>query len=145
MGAALALILAVIVALRLATAAPVALPQDTPAGAFQAYLAAYRDGPLETAYEAFSARVQRQMTFDEFDRVATSWRRDQIGRQRIVLEGVKKRGDRATLRLRVETAGDPGLFGRGGYDWETEIRLVRERGAWRIDDALAGLEPMDEW
>lgn len=134
-----ALVVMAVVALRLADTHPAVLPPDTPAGSIQGYLVAYQAGDLEAAYLHFSSRVQRLLTFDEFERTASDWGDQDLGQQRIELTRVDETGDRATLLLRVESAGG-GLFGSGRYGWDVTIRLVREGGTWHIDQPLAGIQ-----
>ncbi len=140
-----ALLLVAVAALQASTSTRAEFPQDSPAGVFQAYLAACLDDDLVAAYDFFSARVRRQMTFDEFERASTYWGPDQLDGRQIVLDGVVERGDRATLRIRDMHRGDAGLLGRDTHDRELEVRLVREREAWRIDMALVGIDPLDWW
>ncbi len=121
----------------------VELPRDTPAGAVQGYLRAFSSGDLDTAYRAFSARVQRRLTFDSFEAEATAWASDDLDRQHVSLDRVDESPDRATVHLRIGMAGDPGLFGGGQETWEITVRLIREAGAWRIDQPLAGLVSLD--
>jgi hypothetical protein len=119
------------------------LPRDTPAGTIQAYLRAYQSGDLDTAYQAFSARVRRQLSFSSFADDATGWAADELGRQPVALGRVDEYPDRATVHLRIGGAGDPGLLDGGQDTWEMTVRLVHEGGAWRIDQPLAGLTSLD--
>jgi hypothetical protein len=119
------------------------LPRDTPAGSVQAYLRAYQSGDLDAAYQAFSARVRRQHTFSSFEQDATGWAADELDRQHIALGRVDEYPDRAIVHLRIGAAGDPGLLDGGQDTWEMTVRLIREDGAWRIDQPLAGLYSLD--
>jgi hypothetical protein len=118
-------------------------PADSPEAAFQAYYTAWEARDLDTAYGLLSERVRAQVTADRYwqDDRDYGWSRDQ-GR-RVVLVGSHVTGDRAALHLRVDEASQGGPFGATDtWSWDTNVVLVREDGAWHVDNYLAGLEPM---
>lgn len=140
-AAALAVLLLALAAVRFLSATPAGYPADTPAGVFQRYLVAYRAGDVPAAYEHFSVRVRTSLTLDELERAQADQWDPSGGDQRVLLDRVDQSGERATLHLRVQSqSGGRGLLDSGIYDWELRVRLVREGGAWRIDEPLAGLQ-----
>ncbi|MDQ2965084.1 MAG: hypothetical protein M3R57_04495 [Chloroflexota bacterium] len=138
-GAISALIVVAAAIIVVGSRGPTVYPADSPEAAFQAYYAAYEIGDVEAAYGQFSSDVQGRISLHEYRRMDAegSWQRDQ--ERRVVLERVDRSGDRTTLRVRADYFSPGGL---GGNTWSSDynIRLVREGGAWRIDDALVGLE-----
>jgi hypothetical protein len=115
----------------------------TPEGAFQAYLAAWDARDLDGAYATFSGRVQRQLTIDEYRATARDFQYDSGRERRVVLLDSTVNGDEATLELRVDELGGGGIFGaRSVWSREITVDLVREAGSWRLDMALANLEPV---
>ncbi len=138
-GALIALaVLAVAVVTIRPSGAPV-YPPDSPEAAFQSYLIAWEADDLETAYGYFSTTVRATVSLTEYRRMAAdfAWQRDQ--ERRVVLDGVNRSAERATLRLRIEEFSDDGLGGNR-YSSDREIRLVLEAGAWKIDEPLAGVD-----
>jgi hypothetical protein len=62
--------------------------------------------------------------------------------RRVVLDRVETDGDATLLHLRVETFSHGGLSA-DRYAYPREIRLVKESGAWQIDELLVGTEAME--
>jgi hypothetical protein len=118
-------------------------PADSPEGTFQRYLNAHEEDRVDEAYGFFSARVQRTMSLENYRRATWDQARYQEDGHRLVLHEVDVRGERATLHVRVEES-DGGLFG-GGYEWDEQIRMVREDGEWRVDSLLVGMMPFEDW
>jgi hypothetical protein len=121
---------------------PVGLyPADTPEGTFQRYLEAFQMEELETAYGYLSAREQQHVSFERFSRAADDYRRWGPYDERLTLERVDIRGERATVHLVAHYPGG-GPFS-GGWQEPLSIRLVREPDGWRIDEPLIGTQRWD--
>lgn len=139
-----AIVALVVVALIVAVALP-NRPTDYAAGspeaAFQDFYEAWETGDIEAAYDHLSSTVTAEMTLSEYRRMDAdwSWQRDQG--HRLVLLNVDVSADRAVLHIRVDQFSEGGLTGER-YSYERSVRLVRERGAWLIDEALVGIEPV---
>jgi hypothetical protein len=120
---------------------PDQFPADSPQAALQAYLQAFDDGDYEAAYASFSADVRGQMSLQDFERAATDYHLYATESRGVLYDGVATDGDeRATLQLTVEVSYGDVLFA-DRYSYPTEVRMVREDGAWRIDQALVHLDP----
>ena len=115
--------------------------EDTPEGTLQRYLRALDEGDSETAYSFFSREVKRDFPLSEFENGLPSpdLGLDEIPRT-VRVAGVDMRGDTATLRLAVDEYVDVLPLSRE-YRSERRIRLIREDGAWKIDQPLHGLGP----
>ena len=107
---------------------------DSPAGVVQAYVEAIRAGDRDRALELMSrsarAEFQRDTTRQRFPTPSGS---EDSGR-RIVIEPISESGDAAELKVtisRFATRSDP--FSSGTYHRDMTVRLVREDGAWRIN------------
>ena len=140
-GIGVVAILAVVAVGLSAARDPDQFPADSPQAALQAYLQAFDDEDYEAAYASFSADVRGQMGLEDFERAATDYHLYATESRRVLYDGVETDGDeRATLRLTVEVSyGDLLLADR--YSYPTEVRMVREDGAWRLDQALVHLDP----
>jgi len=140
-GIGVVAILAVVAVGLSAARDPDQFPADSPQAALQAYLQAFEDEDYEAAYASFSADVQRQMSLEEFERAATDYHQYATESRRVLYDGVETDGnERATLRLTVEVSYGDVLFA-DRYSYPAEVRMVREDGAWRIDQALVHLDP----
>jgi hypothetical protein len=133
------LIISVVVVLVLGRGNTPAFSADSPEGTLQRYLAAVEDGDYDAAYAYFSDRVKGDMSVDDFRRSIAMYGGTQSG-QRVLFRGSNIDGDRARLELDIEYFYDDG-FGGSSFRQPREVNMVREGGEWRIDDALAGLEP----
>lgn len=114
--------------------------EDSPEAALQRYLAAYEEGDLDEAHAYFSAAVRRRMDVDAYQRAVDSWG---IGFERdrsVLFDSTSGTGDRIELHLIVEEFSGDGLSGET-YRSPRDVRLVREGGDWRIDQALVWLDP----
>ena len=138
-------IAAVLIVVALGDRPAASFPSDSPEAAVQAYLAAWDAEDFDAAYAFFSAEVKRQVPLEEYRQVA----RDQAGygyppgeRRRVTIDRVNVQGDRAEVHLSIEHfVGGGGPFGNGSYQSTSVVRLVREQGAWKFDQALIGVEP----
>ncbi len=133
------LVLAAVAAVLLAGSRTARYAPDSPEGVYQQYLAAFRAGDYETAYASFSARVQAAMTLSAFIDEAAG-RGDGDANVRVWIDRTDRTASRATLHLTLERTYAAGLQS-SRYRYTDEVRLVRERGAWRIDERLMGTEP----
>jgi hypothetical protein len=118
-------------------------PAGSPEAAFQGYYTAWEARDLETAYGLLSERIRASVPADQYRRDDRdyAWSRDES--RRVVLIASRVVGDRATLDLRIDQSSSGGPFGATDtWSWDTSVALVREDGAWHVDDYLAGLEPM---
>ena len=120
-------------------------PPDSPEAAVQGFLAAWDDRDYDAAYGFFSADVRQRVRLEEYRQVA----RDQGSytypgdeRRRVEIQRVDIQGKRADVYLSIEHFyGGGGPFGNGGYTSTSIVHLVREKGAWKLDEALLGTEP----
>jgi len=123
---------------------PGQFPADSPQAALQEYLQAFEDEDYEAAYSSFSAEVQRQMSLEEFERAATEYGMYATESRRVLYDGIDQVEtdgvEQATLQLAVEVSYGDVLFA-DRYSYPTEVRMVREDGTWRIDQALVHLDP----
>jgi hypothetical protein len=133
------LVISVVAVLAIGPTATPDYDADSPEGTLQRYLVAYEDDDLDAAYEYFSERVKEQMSVDMFRRSIDMYQ-GAPGAQRVLFQGTSGDGDRVSVDLVVEYFYDDG-FGGGSSSQPRRVSMVREDGEWRIDDALAGLEP----
>jgi hypothetical protein len=116
---------------------------DTPEGTVQRYLAAFEAGDLATAHGFFSSRVTAGMDLDAYrrnvDLQGQSYANPRASR-RVLFERTTGSGDVVTVSLTVEEFSGDGLNG-STYRSSRDIRLVRQNGAWRIDEPLVWLDP----
>lgn len=136
-------VVAVIAVVALGSREAPSFSADTPEGVVQRYLAAVEDEDHETAWAYFSADVQADRSLEEYRRTARDYGYYGEQSRRVLFDRSEVDGDRARVWLTVEEYYDGGPFGGGEtYRSERQIALVRQDGAWRIDDPLIGLEPM---
>ena len=135
---------AVVIVLVADRRAPQAFPPGSPEAAIQAYLQAFEDREVETAYEHFSAAAQKRMTLQEFEEAANGWHASQgVELTHLVLiAGSTIDGSRATVELIVESTYEGGLE-NNTYREEREALLTLEDGAWRFVDPLVWLDPFE--
>lgn len=115
---------------------------DSPEGTLQGYLTAYEAGDLDASYAYFSADVRRRMNPEDYRRAvdAHGGAHGTEPARRILFERTTGQGDRVQVHLSVEEFSTDGLNGNA-YRSPRNVRLVREAGQWRIDDALVWLDP----
>lgn len=115
-------------------------PADSPEATLQAYLAAYEEGDLDAAHAYFSADVRRQMDRQAYQQAVDSWGVGTEPHRTVLFDSTTGTGDRVQLHLIVEEFYGDGLSG-DTYRSPRDVRLVREDGKWRIDQALIWLDP----
>lgn len=135
-------IAAAVAAITLGSRGPASFPADSPQEAFQSYYRAYQNQDTDIAYQYFSQRVQRQVSLEEYSRIVGSsglYTSTDERNARILVDRVEQSDDRATLYLIKEMFVGTGINATQ-FSSERQVRLVREGGAWKIDDALMGIE-----
>jgi hypothetical protein len=138
-GAIVALIALALVVVLAVPKGPTTYDPGSPEAAFQAFYQAFEAGDVEGAYELLGSSVTDELTPAEYRALDAEqgWQRDQD--RRVLLLGVDVNGDRTNLRLRIDEFSQGGLGGNR-YSSERTIRLVREDGAWLIDEPIVGIE-----
>ena len=150
----LAIVAAAVIGLVVLTVAAVLLSADdsgdelepgSPQAVLRDYLAALDDGDLTAAYALFSERIRERWAVEDFERDAEMLEPHgpMAGggpSRRVLFDRVETTGDRSVVHLTVEEFWRDGLSG-STYQYQREIRMVREVGDWRIDERLVWLEP----
>ncbi len=138
-GAVVALIALALVLVLAVPKGPTTYDPGTPEAAFQAFFQAYEAGDVDGAHALLSSSVKQQLSLAEYRRLDAEhgWQRDED--RRVVLLRTDTTGDRASLHLRIDQFSGVSL-GATRYSQERTIRLVREHGAWLIDDPIVGVE-----
>ena len=138
-GAIVTLIALALVVVLALPKGPTTYAPGSPEAAFQAFYQSFEAGDVEGAYELLGSSVTDELTPAEYRGLDAEqgWQRDQD--RRVLLLGVDVTGDRANLRLRIDEFSQGGLGGNR-YSSERTIRLVREDGAWLIDEPIVGIE-----
>lgn len=107
---------------------------SSPAGVVQAYVEAVRVGDRDRAYDLLSRSAQIDVRRDTYRERFPSPSGSGDTSTRIVIEPVSETGDDAEVKVtisRFATRSDP--FSSGTYHRDVTVRLVREDGAWRIN------------
>lgn len=118
------------------------LEPGSPEAVVRDYLAAYEADDLETAYRFFSTEMREEWGDARAYRRAVdahAFHGDGGPARRAVFDRSEIDGDSARVHLTVEEFSGDGLSG-DTYRSSRVIRMVREGGAWRIDQPLAGLD-----
>lgn len=115
-------------------------PPDSPEAALQRYLAAYEEGDLDAAHAYFSADVRQRMDREAYQQAVDSWGVGTEPDRTVLFDSASGTGDRVQLHLLIEEFYGDGLSG-DTYRSPRDVRLVREDGEWRIDQALIWLDP----
>ena len=138
-GAIVALIALALVLVLAVPKGPTSYEPGSPEAAFQKFFQAFEAGDLDGAHALFSSSIKTQLTLAEYSQVEAehSWQRDED--RRVVLLRTDVTGDRASLQLRIDQFNGGGL-GAARNSYERTIRLVRENGAWLIDEPIVGVE-----
>ena len=142
-AAVLALVvLTVAVVLVAGNRAPTQYPPDSPEAALQGYLAAFEADDVEAAHAYFSAPVRERMDLEAYERAIDEGHRmyPPDSSRSVLFDRRSGEGDSVRLHLTVEEFYGEGLNGTTNRS-PREIRLVREDGAWRIDEPLVWLDP----
>jgi len=140
-GGILALVALSIAVILLAEArGPASFEPGSPQEAMQRYLAAWEERDYEAAYRFFSAGVQADGTFEQYERQARVGDEFHDGETAAYIDDVEGEGDRATLHLTVEMFFDDGGLGGNSYRSQRSVRMVREADGWKIDEPLIGVE-----
>lgn len=118
----------------------------SPEAAVQAYLQAWETDDAEATWAFFSADVQAEYPFEDYERAVRDYHLYQNpdgGPSRsIFIDGSDVSDDRATVRLTVEEYYGDGL-NTSSYRSARALRLVREGGAWKLADPLIWLDPTE--
>jgi hypothetical protein len=115
----------------------------TPEAAVQAYLVAWDAGDDRAAWAAFSARTQAGTALDAYTEQAQLLRVKGLtpdASRQVFIASATVSGDSATVPVTVETTSVGGMS-VNRYRQTITVPLVRENGAWRIDQLLMGTEP----
>jgi len=139
LGAIVALIAVSLVLVLAVPKGPTSYEPGSPEAAFQRFFQAFEAGDLDGAHGLLSSSIKEELTLAEYRRVGAEhgWQRDED--RRVVLLGTEVTGDRANLHLRIDQFNGGGL-GAARNSYERTIRLVRENGAWLIDEPIVGIE-----
>jgi hypothetical protein len=133
-------VVTVVTMLVVAPRGPATYAPGSPEAAFQEYLAAFDSGDLEAAYASFSRRVRSATTSSRYlDEVSMYDRGDQ--ERGTWIDSVDRADSRATLHLTIEEFYSSGLTS-DSYRYQGTVRMVSEDGAWKIDELLAGVDPI---
>jgi hypothetical protein len=130
---------AVAAALTLGSRPPTTYPPDSPEGVFQAYVRAVEARQPEVAYSHFSKRVKGLMTLEQYQK---EYGRPVVTRERnsrLRIDRVEVTGDRATLYVTTEFVSGSGLDASRS-SWTQQVQLIREDGAWTIDERLGWVD-----
>ncbi|HSK98133.1 MAG TPA: hypothetical protein VK891_16020 [Euzebyales bacterium] len=105
---------------------PAELDPDSPEGVVQAYLEAVIEGDHAAAAGYLSEETARRCRASAFRQ---AWVPDGLTAD---LDGVRVRGPRTEVRVRMRTTADP--FTLDGYTSTETFTLADENGAWRLVD-----------
>jgi hypothetical protein len=133
-------VVAVAVVIVLGSRGAATYPPDSPEASFQAYLQAYEANDLETAYGYLSVRIRSDTALSAYLDEAAMYDRGDMTRG-VWIDSVDRTGGRATLNLTIEEFYSSGLSS-SSYRYESRVRMVLEDGSWRIDERLAGVDPV---
>jgi hypothetical protein len=116
------------------------IPPGSPQAAIQAYLAAFEDDNLELAHGFFSNAIREQWSLEDYRRSVEGYGMDRGGQaRRVLFDRADETDGRVRVHLTVEEFYGDGLSG-DVYRSSREIRMVREEGAWRLDQRLVWLD-----
>lgn len=120
-------------------------PADSPEGTIQRYMRALDERDLDGAYALLSSAAQGRFSKAQFNEQQYAYGSYGDGSGRLVrIDRTEVTGDRATVALTIEQFWGGG-FGSNRTVMHRTIRLVREPGGWRLDEALVGPELMPAW
>ena len=118
---------------------------DSPEGTIQRYLRALDGRDVDGAYALLSGAAQGTFSKAQFSEQQNAYGPygDDSGRL-VRIDRIEVAGDRATVALTIEQYWGGG-FGSSRSVLHRTIRLVRETGGWRLDEALVGPDLMPAW
>lgn len=120
-------------------------PADSPEGTIQRYIRALDERDLDGAYTLLSSAARNSFSKAQFSEQQYVYGPYGDGSGRLVrIDRTEVTGDRATVTLTIEQFWGGG-FGSDRTVIHRTIRLVREAGGWRLDEALVGPELMPAW
>ena len=124
---------------------PVEYAVGSPEAAVQDYLRVWTDGDDEAALSAFSARVRADLTLADYRSMTSDFRRYQEPpsgpTRRVFIDRATITGEKATVDLTVEESWQGGPLERNVNRSARRLPLIREDGAWKIDEQLVWLDP----
>jgi hypothetical protein len=117
------------------------IPADSPEGTIQRYLDAWEADDMAAAHGYFSTDVMGRMDLAAFERARDEWEEyaPSSTDERVLLSSSRIDGDTAVVTVTIEQFSGDGL-GASSYRYDSDIHLVREDGAWRIDEPLVWLD-----
>jgi hypothetical protein len=122
---------------------PVDYPDGTPQAAMQDYLAAWTARDFDTAYGYFSDEIRSGTSLADYRTGADAYGRGFTGEsQAVYIEGVEGSGDQVSLHLNVERYSSGGNGNNSSYTTQTSVRMVRQPDGWKLDELLAGVDPI---
>ncbi|MFN3335962.1 MAG: nuclear transport factor 2 family protein [Thermomicrobium sp.] len=148
-GAVLAVLIVVtaLVVLLVERRGPPQYPPDSPEAAVVSYVEALQAGDPERVRAALSMRAQQELERREQLEIYYDFAAEVRGASeslrdaRVRIDHVKRRDGRATVTVTIErTAADiqPGFpfpsLGGGTFRYQRTLTLVREDGAWKVDE-----------
>jgi hypothetical protein len=117
------------------------LEPGSPEAAIHAYLAAFDDRDFASAHEHFSSEVRDGWPLEAYERAVDDFGEfDTAPTRRVLFARTEMDGDVARVHLTVEEFYGDGLSG-DTFRSPRVVRMVREDGAWRIDEPLVWLDP----
>jgi hypothetical protein len=133
-GAGLLLVVSVIVVVVMMRRSPVTIDPSSPSGVVQAYAEAMRAGDRTRAFGYLTPEARATA-------IARNWSTSTPGYDdsvRIVVEPISEDASTATVRVSVTRfyARSQPFFGSSTTHTDRTVHLVRQDGAWLIDEAL---------
>ncbi len=120
-------------------------PADSPEGTIQRYIRALDERDLDAAYALLSKATQTRFSDAQFSEQQYAYGPYGDGSGRLIrIDRTEVTGERATVSLTIEQYWGGG-FGSNRTVMHRTIRLVRDPGGWRLDEALVGPELMPAW
>ena len=133
-------VVAAVVVLLAENRGPTTFPAGSPQAAMQAYLAAWEQRDLETAYGLFSAEVKAQASFHEYKRAVDSYGTFAPDGEAVYIDTADTAAERASLHLTIEHYSGEGP-GSNVYRSTATVRMIHEADGWKVDQPLIGVEP----
>jgi hypothetical protein len=130
-GAAILIVVSVVLNLLADDRADELLPADTPEGTVQRYLLALSEDEVPAAYDYVGDELKETCTLQHFIQTS-SYQRERDFSAR--LSGTTKIDDGYLVVVEI---GEPGFdppFGQGQYSYTVTFSLAQEDGGWRISE-----------